>query len=177
MLALAAPGDAQTVPHPSPETVALSTRSGSWDVSDTFHIAPDAAPDVVNGLVADRRMVGSHLEEILHRGGDDMPLRIDYLGYDATAGQWDYVSIEGRIPVAVMKATSSGRDQPARVTLRFEPFAAPPITPAWDGRFLRIEQIITEDGPDHEIKDQYFTLADGTGTRWLAHRYDYRRRR
>ena len=43
-------------------------------------------------------------------------------------------------------------------------------------RGQRIEQIITEDGPDHEIKDQYFTLADGTGTRWLAHRYDYRRR-
>lgn len=177
LLSLAQPGDAQPVQQPSPETAALSTRAGSWDVSDTFHIAPDATPDVTNGLVADRRMVGSHLEEILHRAGDDTPLRIDYLGYDATAGQWDYVSIEARIPVAVMKATSSGRDDPGRVTLRFEPFAAPPITPAWAGRFLRMEQVIAEDGPDHETKDQYFTLADGSGTNWLAHRYDYRRRR
>ena len=40
------------------------------------------------------------------------------------------------------------------VTLWFEPFAAPPITPAWDGRFLRIEQVIAKDGPDHEIKEQ-----------------------
>ena len=176
-LSLARPGDAQPVQHPSPETAALSTRAGFWDVSDTFHIAPNAAPDVTNGLVADRRMVGSHLEEILHEAGNDTPLRIDYFGYDATAGQWDYVSIEARIPVAVMKATSSGRDDPERVTLRFEPFAAPPITPAWDGRFLRMEQVIAEDGLNHETKDQYLTLADGSGTRWLAHRYDYRRRR
>ena len=177
ILSLARPGDAQPVQHSSLETGALSARAGSWDVSDTFHIAPNAAPEVTNGLIADRRMVGSHLEEILHRAGDDTPLRIDYLGYDATAGQWDYVSIEARIPVAVMKATSAGRDDPERVTLRFEPFAAPPITPAWDGRFLRMKQVIAEDGPDHEIKDQYFTLADGSGIRWLAHRYDYRRRR
>ena len=177
ILRLARPGDAQPMQQPSPETAAMSTRAGSWDVSDIFHIAPDAAPEVTNGLVADRRVVGSHLEEILHKAGDDTPLRIDYLGYDATAGQWDYVSIEARIPVAVMKATSSGRDDPERVTLRFEPFAAPPITPAWDGRFLRMEQVIAEDCPDHETKDQYFTLADGSGTRWLAHRYDYRRRR
>jgi hypothetical protein len=26
------------------------------------------------------------------------------------------------------------------------------------------------------VKDQYFTMADGTGTRWLAHRYTYTRR-
>ena len=62
------------------------------------------------------------------------------------------------------------------VTLWFEPFAAPPITPAWDGRFLRMEQVIAKDGPDHEIKEQSFILADGSGIRWLAHRYDYRRR-
>jgi hypothetical protein len=152
MLALAAPSDAQTVQHPSPEMAALSARSGSRTVSDTFRIAPGARPDVTDGLVADRRMVGSHLEEIIRRAGDDRPLRIDYFGYDATAGQWDYVSIEGRIPVALMTATRLGRDHPERVTLRFEPFAAPPIAPVWDGRFLRME-VIAEDGPDHGDRD------------------------
>ncbi len=67
ILSLTRPGVAQPVQHPSPETASLSARAGSWDVFDTFHIAPDAAPDVTNGLVADRRMVGSHLEEISPR--------------------------------------------------------------------------------------------------------------
>ncbi|MFM0476431.1 hypothetical protein PQR29_20945 [Paraburkholderia strydomiana] len=38
-----------------------------------------------------------------------------------------------------------------------------------------MEQVIARDGRDHETKDQYFILANGTGKRWLAHRYDYLR--
>jgi hypothetical protein len=85
------------------------------------------------------------------------------------------VSIEARIPVAPMMASSFERDPAERISLRFDPFAAPPIAPGWAGRMLRMEEVIVRDGPDHETKDQYFILADGTGTRWLAHRYDYRR--
>jgi len=160
-----------------PETAALVSQEGSWAVTDTFRITPDAAPQVSTGLVADRRMVGSFLEETLHSDGSTKPLRIDYLGYDAIAGQWRYVSVEARIPVAPMPAASFTRDAPEHITLRFDPFAAPAIAPGWAGRMLRMEEVITRDGPDHETKDQYFILADGSGVRWLAHRYDYRRQR
>jgi hypothetical protein len=40
-----------------------------------------------------------------------------------------------------------------------------------------MEQIIRYETPDRDVKEQYFTLADGTGTKWLAHRYAYARRR
>ena len=161
----------------APETAALAAQEGRWAVTDTFRSKPDADPQRSTGLVADRRMVGSFLEETLHSAGETRPLRIDYLGYDAIAGQWRYVSIEARIPVAPMPAASFTRDPPERITLRFDPFVAPDIAPGWAGRTLRMEAVITRDGPDHEIKDQDFILADGSGVRWLAHRYDYRRER
>lgn len=157
------------------EATALSTQKGAWTVTDTFWARPGAAPSFSSGLIADRRMVGSLLEETLHASDSSQPLRIDYLGYDAVAGQWRYVSIEARIPVSPMSASSFERDPPDRINLRFDPFAAPPIAPGWSGRVLRMEEVITRDGPDHETKDQYFILADGTATRWLAHRYSYRR--
>ena len=173
-----APALARSDPEESAtrETAALSAQVGAWTVTDTFWAGPGAAPTIGTGLVADRRMVGGLLEETLHAAGTGEPLRIDYLGYDATAGQWRYVSIEARVPVAPMSASSFERDAPERITVRFEPFAAPPIAPGWAGRMLRMEEVITRDGRDHETKDQYFILADGTATRWLAHRYDYQRR-
>lgn len=158
------------------EAAALSAQEGAWTVTDTFWTRPGDAPVVNKGLVADRRMVGGLLEETLHAADSSQPLRIDYLGYDATAGQWRYVSIEARVPVAPMSASSFERDPPDHITLRFEPFAAPSIAPGWAGRMLRMEEVIARDGRNHETKDQYFILADGTATRWLAHRYDYQRR-
>lgn len=174
---VSAPALAQSDPNESAaqETAALSAQEGVWTVTDTFRARPGGAPVVSKGMVADRRMVGGLLEETLHAADSSKPLRIDYLGYDATAGQWRYVSIEARIPVAPMSASSFERDGSDRITLRFEPFAAPPIAPGWAGRMLRMEEVIARDGRDHETKDQYFILADGTGTRWLAHRYDYQR--
>ena len=44
------------------------------------------------------------------------------------------------------------------------------------GELLRMEQVIRFEGPEKDVREQYFTLADGTGTRWLAHRYSYLRR-
>ena len=37
-------------------------------------------------------------------------------------------------------------------------------------------QAIIYEAPDRDVKQQYFILADGTGTTWLAHQYAYRRR-
>ena len=100
------------------------------------------------------------------------PLRIDYRGYDVIAGQWRYVSIEARIPVAPISASGFERDAPDRITVCFEPFVAPAIAPNWAKPMLQMEEVIIRDGPDHETKDQHFILADGTATRRLAHRYN-----
>jgi hypothetical protein len=130
----------------------LAAQEGKWALTDTFRPKPDGDPQVSTGLVANRTMVGSFLEETLHSAGETKPLRIDYLGYDAIAGKWRYISIEARVPVAPMPAASFTRDAPEHITLRFDPFAAPAIAPGWAGRMLRMEEVITRDGPDHETR-------------------------
>jgi len=84
-----------------------------------------------------------------------------------------------------MPPWSQERGDPGHVVVDPAPFAMPgsgaavlrgrdasPI-----GQVLRMQQGITQDGPDHETEDQWFTLADGSGRKWLAHRYNYRRQR
>ncbi|WP_413197537.1 hypothetical protein [Pararobbsia alpina] len=170
------PASAQdSEPRATREAAALSSQQGHWAVVETFWSRPGSLPVVTKGLVAERRMVGNLLEETMRSAGNGEPVRIDYLGYDAIAGQWTYVSIDTRISVPPMSATSFERDAPDHITVRFEPFAAPPLSPGWSGRLLRMEQVIARDGPDRETKDQYFILADGSSARWLAHRYEYQR--
>ncbi len=42
------------------------------------------------------------------------------------------------------------------------------------GILMRMRQVTTFDRPDSDTKDQYLTLADGTGG-WLGHRYSFKR--
>ena len=56
------------------------------------------------------------------------------------------------------------------------PFAVPGPGMDAGGQMLRMEQTIRYENDDRDVKDQYFTLADGTGTKWLAHRYVFVRR-
>jgi hypothetical protein len=44
------------------------------------------------------------------------------------------------------------------------------------GSMLRMNTVVTRDGPDRDVKNQHFILPDGAGTVWLAHRYAYARR-
>ena len=44
-----------------------------------------------------------------------------------------------------------------------------------EGRLMRSDMIITRKDADHELKQQHFTLANGTGTEWLAVQYQYTR--
>ena len=41
---------------------------------------------------------------------------------------------------------------------------------------LRMTETITLLSPDRDMKEQFFLPADGTGTKWLAHKYEYKRR-
>ncbi|WP_159013480.1 hypothetical protein [Acidisoma sp. S159] len=62
-----------------------------------------------------------------------------------------------------------------RIALSFAPIAVVGGTIS-TGQFLRMRQELATQGPDHDTNEQYFTMADGTGTEWLNHRYDYVRR-
>lgn len=183
-----AAGLAQATPPPAaarlnelgPEAQAIAQRVGLWDVMETVWDRPGATPVTTTGLVAERRMIGSALQELL-RPADDAAgrdiKRMDYLRFNRVEGRWDYVSMEMRAAVGIMPAWSFDRGEGGRIDLAFAPFAVPSggggdVT----GQMLRMTQTITTQGPDWDTKDQFFLLADGTGTNWLAHRYVYKRR-
>lgn len=73
-------------------------------------------------------------------------------------------------------AWSFDKDPIDRIRVQFEPFAIPGGGASVSGPLLRMEQVIEQSGPDAETKDQYFILADGSASKWLAHRYSYVRR-
>ena len=70
-LALAPDAKAQTVlfagdelNQPGPEAQMLMHRVGLWDVVETVWATPGASPTVSRGLVAERVMVGTALQEV-----------------------------------------------------------------------------------------------------------------
>ena len=150
----------------------VAARTGLWDVTETVWASPDAAPVTTTGLVAERRVIGTMLQEVLRVGKDvNSPIdRIDYLRYSRAEGHWDYVSMDTRADVGIMPAWSFNAGDGTRIDLTFAPFALP------TGMTLHMTQVITFEGPDRDRKDQSFLVADGTGRAWLAHRYVYVRR-
>lgn len=161
-----------------PENTAMAQRAGLWDVTETVWTSPDAPAQTTRGLVAERRMIGSMLQETLRTGSrsTDPILRTDYQTFNRVEDRWDYVSMDVRAPVGIMPAWSFDRGDPNRVVLTFEPFAWVGSGPNVTGQMLRMQQIVMRQDADHDSKDQYFMMADGIGKSWLAHRYTYVRR-
>ena len=178
--------NAQTAPSAAirmnelgPENQALAQRTGIWDVTETLWNQPNAAPVSTTGLIAERRMIGSILQEILRPASDasDVAIkRIDYITFNRVVGRWDYVSMDTRAPVGIMPATSFAREADGRIVLIFQSGARAGAGPDVTGQMYRMQQVITHQGPERDVKDQHFIMADGTGTMWLAHQYAYMRR-
>ena len=163
-----------------PEGAQLATRAGTWDVTFTEWEKEGATPVTTGGLVAEREMIGSMLQERLHTmSGASGPAwtRIDDLTFNRVTSRWDYMSMDTRAAVGLMPAWSLDRDPAQRVFLSFMPFAFAGEGSNVSGQLIRMEQIITVGDADHETKDQYFLPADGNGTKWLAKRYSYVRRK
>ena len=162
--------------EPGPEARFLARRVGLWDVTETAWPAPGAAPVMSTGLVAERLMIGSLLQELIRPPSDTVHQavkRTDFLCYNRLDGRWDYVAFDARDPAGLMPAWSLSRGELNRIEFSFAPTATVVGNTV---EFVRARQeIITKDS-DHEVNDQYFTLADGTGTEWLGHRYAYVRR-
>lgn len=164
-----------------PEAQALARRAGTWDVTITSWDAPGAAPAVLTGLVAERRMIGPMLEEVLHpiAGASGASFsRADFLTFNRLEGRWQYMSMDSRAPDGLMSAFSLDADPEQRVFMSFQPFATPNISgTSAIGQMLRMEQVIVRQDADHEVKDQYFTAAGSTPVKWLGNRYSYTRRK
>lgn len=158
-----------------PENSRIAPRAGTWDVVLTAWASPGAAPTTTR-MVAERKMVGMFLQEIIHfppdPAGSDFQ-RIDYLSFQRIEGRWKYVSMDTRVQAGLMPAYSFGRGEEGRIILVFEPFAMPGSGADASGQLLQMQQIIIQKDADHDQKDQYFARADGSGQMWLANRYDY----
>jgi hypothetical protein len=162
-----------------PENAKIEGRVGLWDVTETVWAAPGVAPVTTTGLVAERTMMGQLFQEFIRPLADTSHKEIkrtDLLSFNRVEGRWEYVSFDTRAPVGLMTASSSSRGDGVTIDLVFAPFAVAGAGTEVTGQMLRMEQVIKYQDADHDVKDQYFTMADGTGTRWLAHRYTYTRR-
>ncbi|MDN5283842.1 MAG: hypothetical protein JWR38_116 [Mucilaginibacter sp.] len=159
-----------------PENTIIAQRVGIWEVSETVWASPGAAPVTTTGLVAERKMIGSMLQEFLIDSTKNEVKRTDLLTFNRIEGRWDYVSFDARDPLGLMPAWSSVKGDGKSIDFYFYPFALPGSGNVISGQMLRMDQTIRYLGSDQDVKDQYFTLADGTATRWLAHRYAYTRK-
>jgi hypothetical protein len=162
-----------------PENAAMAPYAGLWDVTETVLDKPGGNPVTTTGLVAERRMIGSYLQEFIRPASDTANQdikRIDYLSFQRVEGRWKYVSIEMRAPVGIMPAYSFDRGDASGMVLVHEPFAIAGGGSEVAGQMLRMKTVVTRDGPDRDVKNQHFILSDGAGTVWLAHRYAYTRR-
>lgn len=165
--------------QPGPEERLLAGRVGLWEVTETNWPLPGAPPETTTGLVAERVLMGSLLQEFLRAPSDaarqDVK-RTDLLSYNRLEGRWLYVSFDMRVPLGLMPAESAVRGDGTIIDMVFAPFAVAGPGTEVTGQLLRMEQTIAFQGPDRDVKDQYFTAADGNGTKWLGHRYAYVRR-
>jgi len=159
-----------------PEALTLSAQAGTWTITETVWAQPGAQPLVIKNLIAERRMIGNLLEESLASPSNPSVLRRDFLTFNRVEGRWEYMSFDTRAAVGMMTAQSHGPEVDGKIELVFQPFALP-ASGTTTGQMLRMRQQIIRDGEDHVVKDQYFTLANGRGEEWLAHRYDATRRR
>ena len=166
----------ESLSAPGPENTMLSERAGIWEVTETVWPSPGASPVTTRGLVAERKMVGSMLQEFLYDSLRTEVKRTDLLTYNRIEGRWDYVSFDTRVPLGLMPAWSAVKGKDNSIELSFYPFALLGAGNEVTGQMLRMDQTITYAGQDEDRKDQYFMLADGTATRWLAHRYSYTRK-
>lgn len=166
--------------QPGPEEQILRARVGTWDVVATIWPAPGAAPIVTRGLVADRIMVGSILQETMYPvEGQGVPdfKRLDFLSFDRVEGRWKYVSMDTRFPVSIMPASSFGPAQNGTIQLLFAPQGFVGFGPEVEGRFMLSDMSIAQPDADHEVKQQRFNMAHGMGEPWLFSRYEYTRRK
>jgi hypothetical protein len=176
----ATPSAAERMQQSGPEEQQLKRRTGAWTVKTTFRPTPDAQPMITDHLVADRKMVGLYMEEVMHPdAGAQMPdfKRLAYQYYSRVEGRWQYVSMDTRFPVGIMPAYSFANESEGKLTMHFESLAFVGLGREVEGRMIRSNLEIVRENDDHEFVRQYWVQADGSTRRWLAVEYEYTRRK
>jgi hypothetical protein len=166
--------------EPGPEQRALAADVGRWDVVAKLWTGPGTDPIVTSGLVAERKMIGGFLQEVMSPArGSRVPdfHRLDYLNFDRVEGRWKYVSMDTRFPVSIMPASGFRPTSDGRIELQFAPQAFVGFGDTVEGRFMVSDMIITHSDADHMVKEQHIIMADGAGANWTLARYEYARRR
>lgn len=162
------------------ENTALKLLQGNFDVKETIWSSPTSIPVYNTKLIARRRMIGSVLQEFMYAapGTVNSPVeRIEYISFNRIEGRWRSISMDIRVPVGLMPAASFDRGQESKIRLIFDPFPIAGKGASVTGQMLRMDETINFEDPDHVIKEQHFVLADGSGKSWLAHRYEYTKRK
>ena len=173
------PTAAQRMSEAGPEQAMLEKQTGTWDVVASLWPAPGAQPIVSRGIVAERTMVGSILQEKMQPApGSQTPAftRLDFLNFDRVEGRWKYVSMDTRFPVSIMPARSFGPAVDGKIDVQFEPQGFVGFGPEVEGRFMISDMTIPLSTADHMEKEQHVMMANGTGKSWLFVRYEYTRR-
>jgi hypothetical protein len=175
----AQPSAAERMSRPGPEEAMLQRQTGTWEVTASLWPAPGAPPMVSKGVVAERTMIGSILQEVMSPApGSQTPdfRRLDYLNFDRVEGRWKYVSMDTRFPVSIMPARSFGPAKDGKIVVQFEPQGFVGFGGEVEGRYMISDMAISSPDPDRMVKEQHVTMADGTGRSWLFVRYEYVRR-
>lgn len=159
-----------------PENSILAKRAGLWNVTETVWEYPGAKPVVINGYVAERVMIGLMLQEFIRPLKDTLHhdvRRTDLITFNQLESRWNYVSFDTRAPVGLMPAWGNVRGDGTKIDLNFAPFATLADQDDIKGQLMIMDQTITYKDENNDVKDQYFMLADGKGTRWLGRRYSF----
>ena len=178
VLAQQAPSAAKRMNALGAENGRMAQRVGTWDVVETVWASPGAVP-TSHKYVAERKMVGPFFQEILQPAPGSAASdfrRMYYLSFNRVEGRWKYVSLDTRNPVGLMPAASFGPGEKGQITLTFEPFALPGPGANVTGQMLRMDEIMVQTDAAHDMAEERFMMANGSGKMWVAYRYDYTRR-
>jgi hypothetical protein len=160
------------------ENSILAKRAGLWDVTETVWAYPSAKPVVSTGLIAERVMIGLMLQEFIRPLKDTLHhdvKRTDLLTFNQLENRWNYVSFDTRVPLGLMPAWGNIRGDGTTIELNFAPFAIVADEPDIKGQLMIMDQSVIYKDENNDVKDQYFMLANGKGTRWLGRRYNFTR--
>lgn len=162
--------------EPGPEAAYLARQVGAWDVVVTIRSSPDATPIVVDGMIAERTMVGLYLTEVMKPApGSKLPdfRRIDHLTYNRLQARWDYASLDTRAAIGIMFWRSHAQERGDAVTVFIDNFADPGLGPVVGGS-TRARHVDKLEPDGRHTKRQYWTKPGLD--EWLAVAYEYRRR-
>ena len=110
-------------------------------------------------------MIGSYLQEIMRPGPGGGPdfRRIDYLDYDRVEGRWKYVSMDTRLPVSIMPASSFGPAENDTLRLVFQPLGFIGFGTEVDGKLTRSDLLIRAVRPHTNSSNSTSSAPTGPG--------------